>query len=105
MNKRHWLRIGSLFFIISFLISSYAAFVILQNVARVHVIGQPETFDVRDYLHLIPGINSLNLFAYGGATGMIIGVIILSSLYGSVGMIIGLIYGKVKNQQHGTTMK
>ncbi|KKR62949.1 hypothetical protein A2W12_00360 [Candidatus Nomurabacteria bacterium RBG_16_40_11] len=59
MKKRYWLRVGSVFFVVSLIVSSYAAFLMLQNTARVSVISQPQPFDIIDYLHFIPGINSL----------------------------------------------
>jgi|GEM_PF-6810241 len=97
-TKRYWLRFGSVFFVIGFVLISYSAYFVVENTASFLVTGQPHPFDFKDYLHFIPGVNYLASFAYGGPVGIIIGVIILSLLYGLFGAIIGGIYGKIKNR-------
>jgi len=98
-NKKYWLRGGCAFFFLGMILMSYSAFHIFQNQANFRATGQtPQLFDIAEYLHLIPGLNYLRPFAYGGTIGIIIGVIILSIVYGFIGLVIGYLYGKIKNR-------
>lgn len=91
--KRYWLRLGLPVFVLSLALNIYITFVLFTNVMRVYQTGQPQPFDIRDYIHLMPGFGLLKMAAYGGIEGLFIGSVILAVLYGIVAAIVGGIWG------------
>ncbi len=97
-NNKYWLYFGSVFFFIAFLICLYASYTISQNVLHVYRVGEAIPFSISQILFHLPGLVYLQMLAIGGYKYLICGSLVLSAVYGLVGVVIGLIYGKIKNK-------
>jgi hypothetical protein len=99
-HKKYWLIVGLVFFVICFILSSYYSFIANQNTIQVYRTGvDAVSINFVGLLNFIPGFNFLIFFAYAGPHAMYLGSFMLSVLYGLAGMIIGGIYGRIKNRK------